>query len=732
MANAKAASKILRVLILDDSPDDTEQASSTLRQAGYMLKTQRLETGVAVEQTLDSGQWDLILCAHGVPSLPPRQVVELVIRKKLLIPVIVMARRIQDDELRTLMQAGARDVVIKGQWGRLVPVVERELATVQDRKSAIEAREALEQLESRYRSMIEASLDAIGYVQDGMHMDANAAYLRLFGFDKLDTLKETPLLNLIDKVDQTRFKQALRKPEGPAKPQEFQAVTGSGNRVSVEVVMNPLTIHGEPCVQIVATDISKRKALETKLQSMHQRDALTGLYNRGHFLNVLGDNLKSPGGMLIGLNLNRLADLNQRIGHVACDRLLVQLALQLRDAAGSVASLARIAGGQFAILLDSKTAAQGEGLARKIEDVLDSLATGDDGNNLKSEVTLTTLKLDGKLKDRQAIMDQVFKTEGRATPTKVAAPKPVSSPAPAPAPSAPAPLPQLNMPSLEIAATAAPAPLAHDQQRTMPSLEQDWTSALNQALASNAMELAFQPIINLHGDPQPFYEARFMLRTPDDQLISPDKYLPSAETAGLGGKIDRAFMMDVVDTISKYRLEGRQGTVFVTLSSSAVDDNALLTAMQMHMKATGLKPGDLVLQLNETTFTRHPDAARAFVQKAGAIGVRIAIDNFSGQSISLEQLGTMRIDFLGLNCGDGGLAEIALYDAIDASHALEKTIIARNIDDAELFTTLFSRGVHYVQGDYLQPATSGLDYTFEEEQTLASDVPSGPNWRATG
>ena len=58
--------------------------------------------------------------------------------------------------------------------------------------------------------------------------------------------------------------------------------------------------------------------------------------------------------------------------------------------------------------------------------------------------------------------------------------------------------------------------------------------------------------------------------------------------------------------------------------------------------------------------------------------------------------------------------------------------MARNIENAELFTTLFSRGVHYVQGDYLQPATSGLDYTFEDEQTLASDVPSGPNWRAAG
>ena len=47
MAASKTTSKILRILILDDSADDAEQASGVLRQAGYMLKTQRFETGIA-------------------------------------------------------------------------------------------------------------------------------------------------------------------------------------------------------------------------------------------------------------------------------------------------------------------------------------------------------------------------------------------------------------------------------------------------------------------------------------------------------------------------------------------------------------------------------------------------------------------------------------------------------------------------------------------------------------
>lgn len=716
MADARPANKILRVLILDDSPDDTEQASAALRHAGFMLKTQRLETGVAVEQNLESAQWDLILCAHGLNHLPARQVVELVARKHLLIPVIIMARRIGDDEVRSLMQAGARDVIMKGQWGRLVPAVERELATVHDRRAALDAREALRNLEARYRTMIEASLEAIAYVQDGMHMDANAAYRRLFGYDDLDGLKETPLLNLIDKTDQNRFKQALKKPEGADKPQEFTAVGSDGQKIMVEVALTPLTINGEACIQVVATDISKRKALENKLQSMHQRDALTGLLNRAHFLTALGDHLKKPGGALIGVTINRLAELNQALGHVSCDRLLVQVGQQLRDLAGTPAALARLGGGQFAILLDAAAAGQADALVAKIRDHLDPVA-GDGSHAVKPEISVTGCALNGSTGDRQAVMDQVFKPEERAAAIPVA-PRVAK---PATAPSTPAP---------PVPAAPASAPPVHAVPA--PTGTHDLREPLAQALAHNKLELYFQPIINLHGEPQPFYEARFMLRTADDQLVPPARYMATAEAAGFSGKIDRAMLLNAIDILSKHHAENRPGMLFATLSGAAVKDGALLTAIQMHMKATGLHPRQLILQLDESVFARHPDATREFIQKTRSIGIGFALDRFTAQQLGMEQLAGFAVDFLAVDCGPEGLADDALFNAIDAGHALEKTVIARNLEDAELFSTLFSRGVHYVQGDYLQPPTSGLDYNFEAEQTLTSDEPIGPSWRVAG
>ncbi len=717
MAEPKSGSKILRVLILDESPDDTEQASAALRQAGFMLKTQRLETGVAVEQNLDNSQWDLILCAHGLANLPAHHVVELVARKQPFTPVIVLARRIPDDELRQLMQAGARDVIIKGQWGRLLPAVERELAVAHERRAWTEAREALRQLGARYRSMIEASLESISYVQDGMHMDANPSYLKLFGYENIDLLKETPLLNLIDKQDQARFKAALRKPEGAEKSQEFLAVTASGARIPIEVGLNPLTINGEPCVQVVATDVSKRKALEVKLQSMHQRDPLTGLSNRTHFHNALGDVLNTPGGVLFGLTVNQLATLNHTLGHTACDRLLVQIARQLRELAGNLTPVARITGGQFAVLLDAKAAGEAGTLAKKLNDMVSTLTASEGDRTMKPDVTIQQLQLEARHKDRQAILDQVLKTDAQPVPAAFVSP----------------PAKEAVAPAVPIAPAAISRPLPPPTLRPAASHTMgNWGEAVQTALTHNQMQLLFQPIINLHGEPRCFYEAQLMLRTLDGKVISPAEYLPSAEAIGLGGKIDRNLMLNVIDTLSKYHLDGRPGVVFVGLTSSAVQDSALLAAIQMHIKATGLDPSNLILQLDETVLSQHLDAARRFIENARATGLGITVDNFTGQVMGLDVLAGMNVDFFGLNCGSGGLNKDTLVPAIDAALSLERMIVAKRIEDADIFTGLFSRGVHYVQGDYLQPASPGLDYTFESEQTLASDEPLAPSWRVAG
>jgi len=117
---------------------------------------------------------------------------------------------------------------------------------------------------------------------------------------------------------------------------------------------------------------------------------------------------------------------------------------------------------------------------------------------------------------------------------------------------------------------ALPAAADADPARTAGGAHpNDLREALAQALGGNRMELLFQPIINLHGEPHCFYQAQLVLPTADGRLAPAREYMPVAEAAGLSGKVDRTMLLNVIDTLSKYNLEGRRGIAFAGLSPAS-------------------------------------------------------------------------------------------------------------------------------------------------------------------
>ena len=102
--------KILRLLIVDDSPDDAELAVAALRKAGYMLKSQRVQDLASMQTALDKGTWDVVLSEHTLPHFGAQLALDLVKRARLDAPFIVVTRNIRDHDLVKIMHGGAHDV----------------------------------------------------------------------------------------------------------------------------------------------------------------------------------------------------------------------------------------------------------------------------------------------------------------------------------------------------------------------------------------------------------------------------------------------------------------------------------------------------------------------------------------------------------------------------------------------------------------------------------------------
>jgi CheY-like chemotaxis protein len=123
----KALMTPLRVLLIEDSEDDAQLVLRQLRRSGYDPRWERHENAVAVNDALDRQTWDLILCDYRLPTFSALAALQLLRERGVDLPVIVVSGEVLDEVVSAVLQAGARDYVLKDNLASLGVVVTREL-----------------------------------------------------------------------------------------------------------------------------------------------------------------------------------------------------------------------------------------------------------------------------------------------------------------------------------------------------------------------------------------------------------------------------------------------------------------------------------------------------------------------------------------------------------------------------------------------------------------------------
>lgn len=535
--------KILRLLVVDDSPDDAEVVLSTFRKSGYLLKSQLVSDLGAFQAAVEKGEWDVVVAEYAVPHFGASVALERLKHTAPETPFVVFTRAIGDADLVKIMRAGAHDVILKKEPVRLVPAVERELRVAAERRQYRQAAQSLAEMENKHRAVIEGAREAICYSQDGMHVEANRMYLELFGYDSLADLEGVPVMNLIDKGDHARFKEFIRRSGGSGgPPQEFTAVRSSGERFHAEIALSPVTINGEACTQIVVADISKRKAVEQKLQYLNQHDPLTGLYNRPHFLQELAravDRARQgdAAGALLYFDFHQMKQLNKQLGHATGDRMLLKATRVLRETLGDKVLLARIGDHEFGAILPDGEKAKIDATTAALKKALAGLSFTEGGQTHKCDCHFASAAIAKGVESGHKLLAGLY----RATETVpvAGAPATTATPRAAPAPSveapalAQAPAPKPAAPAA--VALAAPAPTPAGGLKA-PS---EWHDRIATALAKDAFQLSYQPIINLHGDPAEYFEVLVRMQGRGDELITAGQFMTHAVETGQAAEIDR-------------------------------------------------------------------------------------------------------------------------------------------------------------------------------------------------
>src|SRR5262245_23027520 len=129
----------LRVLIVDDNPDDAELMLGELGRRGFDPTSRRVETAGEMRAALAEGPWDVVLSERSLPGFGAAQALALLKETDPEVPFVVLSDTVTEEAAVELMRAGASDYLLKARLYRLAPVVQRGLGEAKNRRALHQA-----------------------------------------------------------------------------------------------------------------------------------------------------------------------------------------------------------------------------------------------------------------------------------------------------------------------------------------------------------------------------------------------------------------------------------------------------------------------------------------------------------------------------------------------------------------------------------------------------------------
>ncbi|MHC1791267.1 GGDEF/EAL domain-containing response regulator [Solidesulfovibrio sp.] len=370
----------------------------------------------------------------------------------------------------------------------------------------------------------------------------------------------------------------------------------------------------------IVTDITDRKQLESQLAHMAFHDPLTGLPNRSLCLDRIRQALERSKRRdnyqyaVIFLDLDRFKIINDSLGHHMGDRVLENVSRRLRDCVRSLDTVARLGGDEFVVVLE-ETGSYREvvRIVKRIRDAMGEvfpLSGHDVYMTASMGIVVSPASYDKpeELLRNANIALHRAKSEGRNR-FKV-----------------------FNTRMLE------------DAIRLM-DLEND----LRLALKRGEFILDYQPILALSDRRMTGFEALVRWRRPGKGVAPPNDFIPVAEDTGLIVPLGLWVLGEACKTMASWHErfpETRAMSMSVNLSAKQLAQATLVEEVERILRATGLDPRALKLEITETVIMDNPEVSILRLKRLKALGVRLSVDDFGTGYSSLSYLQRFPIDTL--------------------------------------------------------------------------------------
>jgi diguanylate cyclase (GGDEF)-like protein len=414
--------------------------------------------------------------------------------------------------------------------------------------------------------------------------------------------------------------------------------------------------------------MGKVRGQAVELERLANQDDLTGLHNRRHFYRALGAALADGAPQVVLMGLNRLRSINDELGHLAGDDVIVQIAARVQALAGPAALVARLSGDEFAILLRDAPESAADEVAARIGDAVH------DPINTKGYEVLVGAGAGVAGGNDTADPAEVLRRAGVAMFAAKQSGEPYRRWAA-----------ELDVRSTEDARLGA---------------------QIRHALGMRQFQVVYQPIVAMPGQRVVAVEALVRWHHPQLGTVSPAVFIPVAERNGLIVELGAWILRTACEQLVRWRDELgplAPDRVSVNVSARQLVRPGFAGTVADVLADTGLPAGRLTVEVTETAvFDGGP--AVATLHELRALGVRIALDDFGTGHSSLGLLQVVPVDVLKIDKSfvdritEAGRHAVIAEAMIQVSAGLGLDAVAEGVETAEQAQALSRIGYRLLQG----------------------------------
>ena len=666
------------MIVMTKSQDHVEAINSTLRKAGHPVHCTWLPDARDLGDALTQLNPEMLVSFTDEPGIDLASIMKVKTQSAPEMPVLIVRENIDETAIAEAMRMGAQDAVTLANRSRLQSVATRELRAYRLERALSTTLSSAREYREQLQNFLEGSADAITHVQEGIIVDANRAWLELFGYSGDEALTGTPLMDLFEQETHPALKGALvacLQGKWTDHALKVQALLSDGSSLGLELTLMKADYENEPATRIsIPANHKKDHDLESRLDEAVKNDSSTRFLQQRYLIAAVRERcavgIKGGVRQFAHIKPDRFADIQHSIGILASEDFMAQLADLLRVQLTPTDLCGRFGGNGFLIMLERGTARDVEAWAENVAKRVNAHTFSIDDKTISATVTVGLGLLPPANPDvAAAIADAISATRrGR-----------------------------------ELGGNQMYVVDKSDTDTRVQAYDKIWVKHIKSALMENRFRLVQQPIASLLGEDKGMFDVLVRMLDEQGSEVLPAEFIAAAERNDLMKNIDRW----VIGASLSFAANRKAACIFVRVSKDTVLDKSIIGWLETQLKSLRIEPARLCIQVTEEMATQYIKPTIEFAENLRKLGFRFALEHFGTGRDPLKLLADIRMNFIKVDgslmqgLSTNQLQQQRVKGLVEAAKRKGVETVAERVEDANTMAVLWQLGIEFIQGYFV-------------------------------